>query len=204
MFAGPSGIGKTTLAKWVSEEFNIPFVSGSYYDMPGIDQKDHKSILKVDPKEQYEKDFQVLCYRQKIISKQELESNCFVTDRSFIDNMTYFWYKQDTNQPECELENFFEICRELTLRYCDIIIFLNLELETYQDWKMEDDNKRITNRYYQIHISNLMRLSMEIFMNNDQPSPNNTWVYIESDLSLDKRKEHIKEIIEKWQRENHQ
>ena len=29
MFAGPSGIGKTTLAKWVAEENGMDFISGS-------------------------------------------------------------------------------------------------------------------------------------------------------------------------------
>ena len=33
MFAGPSGYGKTTLAKWLSEQSGIPFESGSVSDL---------------------------------------------------------------------------------------------------------------------------------------------------------------------------
>ena len=37
MFAGPSGIGKTTMAQIVSRDYDIPFYSGSMRDlMPEI------------------------------------------------------------------------------------------------------------------------------------------------------------------------
>ena len=32
MLAGPSGIGKTTIAKWISEKTGIEFISGSVSD----------------------------------------------------------------------------------------------------------------------------------------------------------------------------
>jgi hypothetical protein len=39
---------------------------------------------------------------------------------------------------------------------CDLAIFLPLNLCNYSDWAMEDNKKRITNRFFQIQISSLM------------------------------------------------
>lgn len=33
MFVGPSGIGKTTLAKFIETKYGIPFISGSMSDL---------------------------------------------------------------------------------------------------------------------------------------------------------------------------
>lgn len=42
MFVGPSGIGKTTLAKFIETKYGIPFISGSMSDlMPDIKEMHH-------------------------------------------------------------------------------------------------------------------------------------------------------------------
>lgn len=42
MFVGPSGIGKTTLAKYVAKREDLPFISGSMSDlMPDTKEMHH-------------------------------------------------------------------------------------------------------------------------------------------------------------------
>ena len=60
-FTGVSGIGKTTLAKWVAEEFKIPFLSGSYSDLvPSTKDMPHKNMITQDVNTVYAQDMQVL------------------------------------------------------------------------------------------------------------------------------------------------
>ena len=46
MFVGPSGIGKTTLAKYVAKRGDLPFISGSMSDLlPATEGVSHNEIL---------------------------------------------------------------------------------------------------------------------------------------------------------------
>ena len=46
MFVGPSGIGKTTLAKFIETKYGIPFISGSMSDlMPDTKEMHHAEFL---------------------------------------------------------------------------------------------------------------------------------------------------------------
>ena len=46
MFVGPAGIGKTTLAKYISEKYGIPFISGSMTDLlPATKDLSHIEIF---------------------------------------------------------------------------------------------------------------------------------------------------------------
>ena len=57
--AGPSGVGKTTLAKDISDIYGIPYVSGSYSDLiPSTKDILHSDMISMDPKEIYQNDFQ--------------------------------------------------------------------------------------------------------------------------------------------------
>ena len=62
--AGPSGVGKTTLAKDISDIYGIPYVSGSYSDLiPSTKDILHSDMISMDPKEIYQNDFQFLQYQ---------------------------------------------------------------------------------------------------------------------------------------------
>ena len=105
MFAGPSGIGKTTMAQVVSRDYDIPFYSGSMRDlMPDMKEVTHSDMLKEDKTVQYQNDFQLLNLRNKKFGN--LDS--FVTDRSYLDSAAYFIYKQSSFQPQCEVDNFLD------------------------------------------------------------------------------------------------
>lgn len=159
MFAGPSGYGKTTLAKWLSEQSGIPFESGSVSDLlPKTKDISHKDMLARDSKELYIEDFQILNLRNKLFSEKE----SFISDRSYLDSAAYFLYKQSDKQPACELEHFFGLCSMLITQQCECLVFLNFLPELINDWVTEDNHKRITSNYFQVEISSIMMTSLHI------------------------------------------
>lgn len=150
---GPSGMGKTTLAKWISEEYNIPFVSGSYSDLvPETAKMPHKDMISQDAKLIQEQDTQVLNLRRKAFDSFET----MISDRSYLDSAAYFINKLSHRIPQCETEQFIEICRELTCKQCDKVIFIPAGVNHLKDWMMEDNQKRSTNLYFHIEISQVI------------------------------------------------
>lgn len=157
MFAGPSGFGKTTLAKWVSEQSGVPFESGSLSDLiPQTKEVSHKDMLARDAKDLYTEDFQLLNLRNKLF----VDKDQYVSDRSYLDSAAYFLYKQGTKQPACEVEHFFGLCNMLLAQQCDCLIFLNFLPELVSNWVTEDNNKRITSNYFQVEISSIMKTTL--------------------------------------------
>lgn len=153
MFVGPSGIGKTTLAKFIETKYGIPFISGSMSDLiPDTKEMHHAEFLHQECRELINKDYQLLNLRNKLFKDKET----FVTDRSYVDLAAYFIYKQSTNVPECEIEAFLDICKDLTIKQCDLLIYLPLSMYNMKEWAMEDNKKRILNRYYQAQMSDIM------------------------------------------------
>lgn len=153
MFVGPSGIGKTTLAKFIETKYGIPFISGSMSDlMPDTKEMHHAEFLHQECGKLINKDYQLLNLRNKLFKDKET----FVTDRSYVDLAAYFIYKQSTNIPECEVDAFLDICKDLTVQQCDLLIYLPLSMYNMKEWLMEDNKKRIINRYYQAQMSDIM------------------------------------------------
>ena len=153
-FSGPSGVGKTTLAKWLEEAYQIPFVSGSVSDLlPKTKEEPHKDMLSHDKKELYTQDYQILNLRNKLYSEKE----SYVSDRSFLDSAAYFMYKQSDTIPQCELEHFFELCKKCLVEQTDLLIILGFTPYMVKNWVMEDNNKRILNKYFQAQISYIMK-----------------------------------------------
>jgi hypothetical protein len=50
----------------------------------------------------------------------------------------------------------------LLAQQCDLLIFLNFVPELVDKWITEDNNKRITNNYFQIQISSTMYMALKL------------------------------------------
>ena len=161
MFAGPSGCGKTTLAKYVAElgcDVHWPFLSGSVSDLlPSTKDEPHKDMLSHDKSDLYKQDFQILSLRRK----QYANHDTFVTDRSYLDSAAYFLYKQSDTIPQCEMEHFLELCKMCLCQQCDHLFLINFTPYMIRNWVMEDNNKRILNKYFQAHIASIMKFILQ-------------------------------------------
>ena len=160
VFAGPSGIGKTTLAKLLSEELKLDYISGSISDLlPDTKNLTHQEMLSRDPKELQMEDYKIMNLRNKLFSKYKLK--CYISDRSFLDSAAYFIYKQASKLPTCELVSFLDLARDLTIKNVDYLIVLDFPVSFILNWNIEDNNKRILNDFFQCSISKLIRLVLE-------------------------------------------
>lgn len=168
---GCSGVGKTTLAKYIASECDIPFISGSYSDLvPQTKDEKHADMITKDPKLIYEQDHQVLNLRHKQL-RNTLD---FVTDRSYIDSIAYLINKLSIHLRSCDIEAFITTCEALLERECTHLIFVPFTTKFLDEWEIEDNKKRILNGYYQFQISQLIFGILDIF--NFKESNVKTWV----------------------------
>lgn len=153
MFTGVSGVGKTTLAKWASEYFNLPFISGSYSDLvKETKNMSHQDMINQDAETVFRQDMQLLSLRNKEFS----QCDDFITDRSFFDSAAYFINKLSHRLPQCDIEHALECCKLLLSRHCTHLIFIPYSDKFFRDWVIEDNNKRILSKYYQYQVSQVM------------------------------------------------
>ena len=161
LLAGPSGVGKTTVAKFLSEELGIKFISGSVSDLlPQTKEMTHAEMLARDSKDLYTEDYQILNLRNKIFSKEE---EPFVSDRSFLDSAAYFLYKQADKIPACEVEQFLNLAKMATLQSIDYLVFIDYSLDMFNNWIIEDNSKRVISKFFQMEISRIMYMVLDIW-----------------------------------------
>lgn len=159
MLAGPSGIGKTTLAKEIESMTDIEFISGSVSDLlPETKDMSHESMLNRSSEHLYMEDYKILNIRNSLFKCKEE----FVSDRSYLDSIAYFLYKQADKIPQCEVEQFITTASRLLVQQCDLLIVLELVPEDVHNWLTEDNDKRITSNYFQILISSLVYTGLKL------------------------------------------
>lgn len=204
---GCSGVGKTTLSKWLSEELRIKFISGSYSDLvPQTKNEKHSDMITKDPKIIYQQDYQVMNLRHKQLAFEDR----FITDRSYIDSIAYLINKLSVHIRQCDIESFIGNCEALLSLECTHLIFIPFSLKFLNNWDIEDNNKRILNGYYQFQISQLIYGILDMMGYRKQPlrsylveaevgkiqvKGNDISVLILDELDFEKRKQIVKRFI---------
>ena len=160
MLAGPSGIGKTTLAKAIAEAYNLPYVYGSYRTFSPEEMKTmpHKEMLNQSPGDILKRDYQVLTQRAKSFK----DMDAYVTDRSYLDQMAYFVQKLSSHIPSCEVDEFMKHATELLLKQGpDLVIYVPFTVNHFKNWTTEDDGQRIPSNWYQYHTTSSFNALIE-------------------------------------------
>ena len=146
-FTGPSGIGKTTLAKFVSEQLGIPFVSSSMTDLIPETKEVHQSQMIQEYS--LERESKLIQARYGVIEANPQ----MVTDRSYMDSLAYFLLKGQSQLDPLECAKFISICKERLLRDISHLILMPLSYHQARMSTIEDNGKRITNPYFQWLVS---------------------------------------------------
>lgn len=153
MFYGPSGTGKTTMSKLISDKFGIPFISSSISDLiPKTKDMTHLEMMDRDYNKIYLEDMQLLNLRTKLFKDKQ----SYVTDRSYLDIFAYHLVKVSKGISECDSDVLLGNISAALLRDCTHIIFVPFEDNMIKTWEMEDNNKRVLNRYFQWYVSQVM------------------------------------------------
>lgn len=152
LITGPSGMGKTTLAKWISQEWEIPFVSVSILrDIAKCnDIKTHQDVIdlaKIDPDKHDLLQWELLSERFQAFSAHQRSG--FVTDRGHIDSLAYVRTQSYRDE---NWNKFLNLAKRMDRLFTHVIFIPFIE-----GWELEDDGKRIPNSDYQ----NLMTFMYE-------------------------------------------
>jgi len=144
---GPAGIGKTTLAEFISKRYRMPFVQGSSKVLwEKYDVSSHKDLLELPVGNALQFQYDLLDIREE--SVKGLEN--FVSDRSVVDNLVYFLLQNGHNISEGEVVAYINKCRTQMNAYLSDPSFKFIYLSAPKGgYPLEDDGMRINHLYYQ-------------------------------------------------------
>lgn len=178
MFYGPSGTGKTTMANWIKDNYDIPFISGSISDLiPKTKELTHLEMMERDYNQIYNEDFQLLSLRVKAFRD---EAN-YVTDRSYMDIIAYHLVKVSKGISKCDTETLLQNIALAMMRDCTHLVFVPFTKKMIHSWKIEENNKRVLNPYFQWQVSEVMKGLLKMFGYSS-----NLWRLIKDDMDMGK------------------
>ena len=161
-FAGPSGLGKTTLANQVAGKLNIPHPSTSAGNMFtdadkdymsrvfGYQGKGHQNVINMSAmKPKFGYYFQDRLLTLRIEQIENLEP--VVLDRCPIDNVVYTLTQIGHNMDEGLTRALIEKAQEAYMALTHVIL-----IKYSQDIpSIEDNDSRVANRFFQQYISDV-------------------------------------------------
>lgn len=157
---GASGTGKTTLVKFVAKELGLKHISGSAGDIKTKEDKDFlKRVFGHEPHQGHydvirrsANDFNFGYALQNINQSRREEiiymNNHFITDRSPVDNLTYF-IAQIGFHPELtdiKIKVFAEKCLRAWNQLTHVV---HIKPAIPSDKLVENNGSRIANKWYQ-------------------------------------------------------
>lgn len=155
---GPSGTGKTTLARYIRDKFFLEYVSKSTSDIwPKYGINNHNDIITmshINPSVGL--DFQLEVARMRLETFGNKSG--FVTDRSPLDSLVYFT-TQNLQYATTEIFTHFKgiLNKTFSPPTKTLLIFLPFTKETV----LENNNRRIVNPAYQFYISSMFEAAIE-------------------------------------------
>ena len=157
MICGPSGAGKTTMAKYISEKYDVPYI---HTDGPGLREKfncsNHSEVIRMsalDPKAGLHYQEELLKQRGELATSEN-----YVMDRSIIDSVAYFLMQNAPYLDDAATFSFIASAVSLLPRVDHLIFIPPLYAGP------ENDGVRIQNIHYQRMTWQIMQwVSVEYF-----------------------------------------
>ena len=173
--SGHSGIGKTTLAKEISNRYGIPFITTSskpIWEKHGIEnQADIIQKSALDPQWGIQFQCDLVNYRVDELGKYPK----YVTDRSLLDNWVYFIVNISAFTHIQSMQAYQALVNQASSSIHDES---SIHLHLASEWGMingiiEMDGLRISNPYFQTMINGVFEQSIE---RRDVILPNFTYI----------------------------
>lgn len=191
--SGHSGIGKTTLAKEISNRYGIPFITTSskpLWEKHKIEnQADIIARSTMDPQWGIKFQCDLVNYRVDELSKYPK----YVTDRSLLDNWVYFIINLSAFTDIPTIQAYQALVNQVASSslYDESSIHIHLASE----WDMingviEDDNMRVGNPFFQMMVNGVFEQSIE---RRDVRLPNFTYI---KGWDMAHRLERVNDIIQ--------
>lgn len=151
--SGASGLGKTTLAKCISQELGLEYVNTSasnVWEEFGVKSHEHALQLSGDYNWAHKYQMAILENRKKVLG----DKVNFITDRSIIDNLVYY---MDMPKPYSLHKEYCEKCMEMLRSDLENHNYTTIFIRLIRpfSWETEADGKRISDESYQLK-SNLL------------------------------------------------
>jgi len=161
-FAGPSGLGKTTLGKIVSDKLALNHPSTSAWDVFsdrdkqylkdnfGYTSKGHRNVINMSSSNpDFGSEFQRLLLEARTLQIKNNPDTVF--DRCPIDNIVYVLSQVSHNMTEGRLQYMIEEAQKAYRLLTHVIIIRY----SHDIPSIEDNSSRVPNRYFQQYISDV-------------------------------------------------